>query len=82
MNPAVYLCELTTKGYPTHEWLCREDIDARKVVRDQLGHLIWSGVREVREVSGRCADCETRRQAAPGYVTPTVVPALLKARAA
>jgi len=81
MNPTVYLCQLT-KEWTTYEWLCREHIDARKTELNHFGLLIWFRIEPLDEIDGRCADCETRRQAARGYVTPTVVPALLKPDAA
>lgn len=68
----VWLCELV-KEWDTWEWLCKACAIARRTVRNQFGHLIWSRVTPIKVIPGvNCSDCEKARQAAPGYVTPTV----------
>lgn len=54
-----------TNGISMHRWSCAACIESRRATG-------WT-VKVGREVpGGRCADCELARQAAPGYVTPSV----------
>lgn len=79
MNSPVFICEVL------HEWrttqnLCQPHIDALHAERGPTGLCPWKveklrvlGPLEAFEVfDGSCAHCEIERQAAPGYVTPTV----------
>lgn len=58
-----------TREWSTYGWLCPRHVVERKAER-------WTCER-IGEVDGACQDCEIERQAAPGYVTPTITPALL-----
>lgn len=63
---AVSICELT-REFTIVAWLCR----SCQVLRS----IRWGSVVELATFVrgfGRCDDCETRRQRAAGYVTPTV----------
>lgn len=68
----VWICYLRHPSWEAHQWLCKPCALARRTARDGAGRLIWIEVKPLQTVDGACADCEIKRQAAPGYVTPAV----------
>lgn len=68
----VWAVQLTHQAYVTWNTLCDRHVATRAAERDVRGLPVWIAIDRLRAVDIACADCETERQAAPGYVTPVV----------
>ena len=63
---------LNQQAFSTWNTLCDRHIAARRAEADSRGLQRWLSIDQLAHVDIGCADCSGERQAAPGYVTPTV----------